>query len=223
MIPLRRIPSPLPFQTPGEEIANAILHGSGAALAVPGMILLLLRAQGLLGGRGGGITALISYCIFSAAMIVLFLSSTLYHAIRQDTAKRVFRVFDHSAIYLLIAGTYTPFCLVALQGVWGWFLFAVEWSLAVIGTALYAMGARGLKKIEVGVYILMGWMILMGWKPLIESVPEPALILLILGGASYTLGTVWYGIKARRGTHVVWHVFVLMGAIFHWAAVWHIS
>ena len=222
-MPLRRIPTPLPFQTPAEEAANAILHGAGAILAIPGMILLLLRAQGLVGGRGGGAPAIISYCIFCSAMLVLFLSSTLYHAIQQEGVKRVFRVFDHSAIYLLIAGTYTPFCLVALQGTWGWFLFAVEWSLAAMGIVLHSLGVKGLKKIEVGVYILMGWMVVMGWKPLAEAVPGPALILLILGGVSYTLGTLWYGIKARRGTHVVWHVFVLMGAIFHWFAVWHIS
>ncbi|MDR2797659.1 MAG: hemolysin III family protein, partial [Treponema sp.] len=114
------IPKPLPFQTPKEEIANGILHGVGALLAVAGLVLLVLRAQGYLRGSGGGTVAVCSYSIFMVAMITMFLTSTLYHAIQHEGAKRVFRIFDHSAIYLLIAGTYTPFCLLALNGPLGW-------------------------------------------------------------------------------------------------------
>jgi hemolysin III len=219
----RKTPTPLPFQTPGEEIANSILHGIGALLAITGLVMLILRGKGLLGGRGADSRALAAYAIYGASMIILFLASTLYHAIQHEGTKRVLRVLDHGAIYILIAGTYTPFCLVSLSGVWGWSLFAAEWGLAVLGITLYAIGVEALKKIEVVVYILMGWAIVLGWNSLIRSVPLPGIVLLISGGLSYTLGTLWYRQKIRRGTHVTWHVFVLVGAIAHWWAIWFIS
>ena len=218
-----KIRTPLPFQTPGEEIANSILHGLGALLAVAGLVLLVLRGNGRLGGRGAEARAITAYAIYGASMVILFLASTLYHAIQHEGTKRVLRVLDHGAIYILIAGTYTPFCLVALNGTWGWTLFGVEWGLAAIGITLYAIGVEALKKIEVAVYILMGWAIVFGWKALMRSLPAPSLLLLIAGGVSYTLGTVWYRQKVRRGTHVTWHAFVLAGAVAHWWAVWLIS
>lgn len=218
-----RIPSPLPFQTPGEEIANSVLHGIGVLLAIAGLVVLTLRATGLLGGSGGGGVAVTSYVIYTASMILMFLASTLYHAIQHEGAKRVFRVLDHSAIYLLIAGTYTPFCLVALRGVWGWTLFGIEWGLAALGIVLYSVGFKKLKKIEVAVYILMGWAIIVGWKPLTAALPKASLYWLIAGGLAYTAGTLWYKEKVRRGTHVAWHVFVLAGAVFHWWGVFALS
>jgi len=214
---------PLPFQTPGEEIANSILHGIGAVLSIAGLVLLVLRANGLLGGKGPDAWAIVAYSIYGASLLILFLASTLYHAIVPEKAKQVFRVLDHGAIYILIAGTYTPFCLVHLRGSWGWTLFGIEWGLALLGIFFYATGNALLKKIEVAVYILMGWALVMGGKALVSAVPSRALFPLILGGVFYTAGTIWYGQKARRGTHVTWHVFVLAGAVAHFCSIWTIS
>ncbi|GHU09088.1 hemolysin III [Spirochaetia bacterium] len=212
----------LPFQTTGEEIANAITHGLGAALSIAALVLLTLRANQFLGGKGGGAITIVSFVIFSSSLITLFLASTLYHAITHKGAKRVLRILDHSAIYLLIAGTYTPFCLVALRGAWGWSIFGVEWGLAVLGIVLHAVQYKLLKKIELFVYILMGWVIVIGWIPLVHAIPRISLIMLIAGGLSYTLGILWYRKKAPV-CHVIWHVFVLAGAFCHWLSIWFMS
>jgi hemolysin III len=217
------IPKPLPFQTPGEEIANGILHGLGVLLAVTGLVLLVLRAQGYLGGSGGGTLAICSYGIFMAAMITMFLTSTLYHAIQHEGAKRVFRIFDHSAIYLLIAGTYTPFCLLALNGPWGLICFGVEWALAITGIILHAVNCKVLRKLERGVYIGMGWAVVILGPRLVKAIPFSSLMLLVGGGLAYTLGVIWYSKPTRLGAHVTWHVFVLVGAIGHWWSIWLIS
>jgi hemolysin III len=217
------VPSPLPFQTPGEEIANSILHGLGGALAAAGLVLLTLRAAGYLGGRGGGALAITSFVIFSASMTIMFLASTLYHAIQAEGAKRVFRILDHSAIYFLIAGTYTPFSLIGFRGALGWVYFGIEWGLAAAGISLYSANVKFIKKIELVVYMLMGWAVAAGIFRLVRSIPVPSGIFLIVGGISYSLGTIWYSRKNRRGSHVVWHVFVLAGAVCHWVSVWFMS
>ncbi|MDR1985900.1 MAG: hemolysin III family protein [Treponema sp.] len=217
------IPKPLPFQTPGEEIANGILHGFGALLAIAGLVLLVLRAQGYLGGSGGGAAAVYSYAIFMATMIAMFLTSTLYHAIQHERAKRVFRIFDHSAIYLLIAGTYTPFCLLALKGPWGWICFGMEWALAITGITLHAVNCKILKKLERGVYIGMGWAVVLFGPGMVKAIPFSSLMFLAGGGLAYTLGVIWYSQPTRRGAHVIWHVFVLAGAISHWWSMWLMS
>ena len=221
-----RIPPPLPFQTPGEEIANSILHGIGGGLAIAGLVLLVLRANGYLGGSGGGAIAVTAYVLFTACMISMFLASTLYHAITHEGAKRVFRVLDHSAIYLLIAGTYTPFCLLALKpikGAMGLVFFCFEWACAVAGIVLYSANSKFLKKAELAVYILMGWLIVFGAPRLARAIPLSSVIFLFVGGLAYTVGVVWYVQKARRGSHVVWHAFVLIGAICHWWSIWFMS
>jgi hemolysin III len=161
--------------------------------------------------------------VFTAAMMTMFLASTLYHAIQHEGAKRVFRVLDHSAIYLFIAGTYTPFCLLGLKGALGWAFLGFEWAMAIAGIALYAANCKFVKKAELAIYILMGWAIVAGWIPLSKVLPRPSLILLAAGGAVYTLGTLWYSKPHRRGAHVTWHVFVLGGAACHWASVWFLS
>jgi hemolysin III len=214
-IPRKKKLPPLPFQTPGEEIANAVIHGIGALLSVAALTLLVLR--------GSDSWAVVSFAIYGASLILLFAASTLYHALTHGGAKRVFQVFDHGAIYLLIAGTYTPFCLVPLRGAWGWTLFGIEWGLAILGITLYAVGVKALKKIEVAVYILMGWCIVVGWTPLYRSVSGATLFWLIAGGVFYTAGTFWYRQKIKRGTHVTWHVFVLAGAVAHFWAIWSLS
>jgi hemolysin III len=209
----------LPFQTIGEEIANAILHGLGAMLAVAGLVMLVLRGRGQLGGIAD-IRTMVAFTVFATTMIVMFLASTLYHAVQHKGAKRVLRVLDHSAIYLLIAGTYTPFCLLGLRGGHGWILFAIEWACAVTGITLYATNCTFIKKFELIIYLIMGWAIVFGWSRLSKVLPTPSLIMLICGGAAYSLGTIWYAMHNRRKMHVVWHVFVLIGAICHWASVW---
>jgi len=218
-----RFSASLPFQTPGEEIANSVLHGLGALLSVAGLIILVLRAQGFLGGRAEGPGGVATFTIYTATLIILFSASTLYHGIQHLGAKRILRILDHSAIYLLIAGTYTPLCLLGLRGAWGWALFGIEWGLAILGIVLYSVGLRGLKKVEVVVYILMGWAVVAGWGPLMRALPPGTVYWLLGGGVAYTAGTLWYRQKTRRGTHVVWHVFVLIGALCHWWTVFLIS
>jgi hemolysin III len=213
---LYSIPAPLPFQTPAEEIANAVLHGIGVLLAVAGLVL--LTAAG-----GGGVLAITSYVIFTASMIIMFLASTLYHAIQAEGAKRVFRIIDHSAIYVLIAGTYTPFSLLGFRGALGWVYFGIEWGLAALGVSLYAANVKFIKKIELIVYILMGWACAFGMVRLFRSIPRLSSLFLLLGGIAYTLGTVWYSRGTRRGFHVVWHAFVLAGAVLHWWSVWFLK
>jgi hemolysin III len=178
---------------------------------------LILRAAKT-GNPGPGIAA---SAIFAASMIVLFLASTLYHALRPQGVKRVFRVLDHGAIYLLIAGTYTPYCLISLGGTLGRFYFVLVWGLAAAGISLYAAGCKFIRKIELVIYLVMGWSIAAVPARLLHSVPPGALILLGAGGLAYTLGTIWYS-RRRRLSHVVWHVFVLAGAILHWCSVWQV-
>jgi hemolysin III len=161
--------------------------------------------------------------IFTAALIGMFLASALYHGIQHEGAKRVFRVLDHSAIYFLIAGTYTPFCLLSFRGPWGWTLFGLEWGLAAVGIVLYAVNYRPLKKAEVAVYLFMGWAVAAGGPALFRALPLASLLFLAAGGISYTLGTLWYRKPYRRGAHVTWHVFVLAGAACHWWAIWFMS
>jgi hemolysin III len=216
----QKAPPTLPFQTAGEEIANAVLHGIGALAAIVGLVFLTLKANGVIGGQKEGPLTVTSYALYTATLILMFLASTLYHAMRHQGAKRIFRILDHSAIYLLIAGTYTPYCLTVLRGDWGWSIFGVEWALAILGIVLYAVNYKPLKKIEVAAYILMGWTIVIGWLPLVRSVPRGSVVLLISGGLCYTLGTFWYRKKTMRKAHVIWHVFVLAGAVCHWWSVW---
>jgi hemolysin III len=226
---LFKIPVPLPFQTPGEEAANAILHGLGVLLAVTGLILLTLKAHGYMGEQSalvdsvGSTLVIASYAIFTITMIIMFLASTLYHAIQHEGTKQVFRILDHSAIYLLIAGTYTPFSLLGFRGSLGWVYFGVEWGLAALGIIFYSVNFKFIKKIEVIVYILMGWAVFMGFSRLFKSIPLNSIIFLIAGGIAYTLGTFWYSRKTVRGAHVVWHVFVLAGAVCHWWSIWFMS
>ncbi|MDR2111208.1 MAG: hemolysin III family protein, partial [Spirochaetaceae bacterium] len=163
---------------------------------------------------------LTAYVVFAAAMIGMFLASTIYHALRHEGAKRLFRVLDHAAIYLLIAGTYTPFCLLKLRNPLGWTLLGAEWALAITGIVLYAANCRFFKRFELAIYLAMGWAIVIGWIPLVRAIPRISVLFLSAGGAAYTLGTVWYSLKNRRGTHVTWHVFVLAGAACHWWSIW---
>jgi hemolysin III len=224
--PAPRVPHSTPIAamgggySTGEEIANSVLHGIGTLAAAAGLVILALRGRGLLGELWESPLGNAAALVFAGGMTMMFLVSTLYHAIRPRHVKQILRVLDHSAIYLFIAGTYTPFCLCGLKGAWGWTLFFAEWALALAGTTLYALGSKALKKIEVAVYILMGWAIVAGWIPLVRSIPAASVVLLIAGGLAYTLGVIWYRKKTMRGTHAIWHAFVLVGALCHWFSVW---
>jgi hemolysin III len=217
------IPAPLPFQTIGEEIANSILHGLGVLLGTAGLVLLCVRGNGGLNGTLTGPLAVTSYAVFTASMITLFMASTLYHAIQAKGAKRVFRVLDHCAIYFLIAGTYTPYSLLGFRGAVGWVYFGIEWGLAAIGIVCYAANVRFIKKIELVVYILMGWACAFGVFRLVRSIPLRSSLFLLIGGIAYTMGTFWYRKHDRRKAHVVWHAFVLAGAVSHWLSIWFLS
>jgi hemolysin III len=195
----------------------------GILLAVAGLVLLVFRARGYLGGSTGGSKAVTCYVVFSAMMITMFLASTLYHAIQHEGAKRVFQILDHSAVYLLIAGTYTPFSLLGLQGAWGWAYFSVEWALAVTGIVLYSVNFKLLRRAELTVYILMGWAIAAGLPRLWRHIPPVSFFLLLGGGVVYTLGTFWYRRRHRRVSHVIWHIHVVNAAACHWLSLWFMS
>jgi len=214
--------STLPLYTISEEIANSVLHGVGALAATAGLVLLTVKTLGFLGGKRTGNLDLIAVLLFTATMIAMFLISTLYHAIQHQVAKKVLRRLDHSVIFIFIAGTYSPFCLSALKGTWGWTLFAIEWSLAITGIILNIIGWKILKKIEVAVYIIMGWAIIAGSVPLVRAVPVQSVILLISGGIAYTIGAVLYRMKNIKFNHAIWHVFVLIGTVCHWFSIWYI-
>jgi len=214
--------SVLPFYSIGEEIANSLLHGMGFLGATAGLVLLSLKAGGFWNGQRAGNLDIAAVLLFSTTMIGMFLISTLYHAIQHKGAKIVLRRLDHSVIFIFIAGTYTPFCISGLGGIWGWSLFAFEWSLALLGITLNILDYKAIRKIEVAVYLMMGWAIIAGCVPLFRSVPVPSIILLICGGIAYTLGTLWYRMKNIRFTHVIWHVFVLIGTVCHWFSIWYL-
>jgi len=202
-------------QSRGEEIANSISHGLGFVLALVAAPVLVVAAT-----RRGTTSDLVAVSVFAAAMALMYLSSTIYHALPHGRAKEAFHVLDHAAIYLLIAGTYTPFTLGVLQGGWGWTLFGLVWGLAAIGvvTKMFA-GIRwhGLSTI---VYVVMGWLVLIAAKPLWDSLPTAGLLWLLAGGIAYTGGVFFYVRKDLRYGHLVWHLFVLAGTVCHFVAVW---
>jgi len=197
-----------------EEIANAITHGIGAlASAAAGAVLVTLAT--LHGTR----LQMISAIIFCSSLVLLYTSSTLYHAIPSPAAKRRLKVFDHCAIYMLIAGTYTPFALIGLRGAVGWWLFGVSWGLAAIGMTFKLFFTGRFKLFSTLVYIGMGWMVVFAIRPMIENIPLSALVWLVVGGVAYTAGTLFYHNEKLRYSHAMWHLFVLAGSTCHFVAV----
>ena len=201
--------------TPREELANALTHAVGIVLSVVGLVLMVVVAA-----TRGDAWQVTSVAIFGATLVLLYTSSTLYHAIPGLERKRVLRKFDHAAIFLLIAGTYTPFLLVSLRGPWGWSLFGVVWGLAVVGIALKFWFAGRFKVVSTMIYLAMGWMVLLAVKPMWLAVGSGGLGLLVAGGLCYTLGAGFYLWKRLPYHHAVWHVFVLAGSVCHWATVY---
>lgn len=200
--------------TPGEETAHAVTHGVGAVLGLLGLVLLVVWSA-----RFGDVWQVTSTAIFGTTLVLLYSASTLYHAVRREELKRVLQKFDHAAIFLLIAGTYTPFALVTLRGPWGWSLFGIVWVLAVAGVALKFWFAGRFNVVSTIVYLAMGWLVLVALKPLIAALPAGGLALLLAGGACYSLGTIFYLWKRLPYHHAVWHLWVLAGSACHWAAV----
>ncbi len=202
-------------QTLGEEIANTISHGLGAAGALAAAPILIVAAA-----RQGDAAFISGAAVFAASMCLLYLASTIYHALPENRAKRLFNVLDHSAIYLLIAGTYTPFALGALRGPWGWTLFGLVWGLALLGVGLKASKRLNRPAISTGLYLAMGWLVIIAVKPLLERVPEGGLWWLVAGGLAYTGGVVFFVFDNRwRYSHFIWHLFVLGGTVCHFFAV----
>jgi len=202
------------LQSNKEEIANGISHGIalvGCLVATPFLISSAARPGDAWNVAGAA--------VFAGAMIFMYLSSALYHVLPENRTKRVLRVLDHIAIFFLIAGTYTPFTLGVLRGAWGWTLFSIVWSLAVLGVTLKIKGALWHPLISTGLYLVMGWLIVVAIRPLWLKVPFPGILLLLAGGIAYTGGVAFYAAERVRYSHFVWHLFVVMGTTCHFFAV----
>ena len=202
-------------QSIGEEIANSVSHGVGLLCGVFGAPVLIVAAT-----RHGGAANVVGACVFAATVLLLYFASTLYHAVPHPRAKRLLKKLDHGAIYLLIAGTYTPFTLGVLGGPWGWTLFGLVWTLAIVGVALKAFDRISHPVWSTALYLVMGWLALIAAKPMLASVATPGLVLLAAGGLCYTLGVAFFALDSRlRYGHFVWHLFVIAGTTCHFFAV----
>lgn len=206
-----------------EELANALTHGVGTALAIAALVILVVFAS-----LRGTARHIVGASLFGATMVLLYLMSTLYHAFQGPRVKKVFRVLDHASIFLLIAGTYTPFCLATLQGAWGWTLFGLVWGLAVLGIVLKsvllsrsgdALGRRIWERASLGIYLLMGWLIVVAIVPLARALPKAGLLWLFGGGLCYTLGAALYAWRRLPYHHALWHLAVVAGTGCHFASV----
>ena len=206
-------PAPERPQSPGEEIANSISHGVGLLAALVATPVLLHAAR--LGNRLDFAGAI----VFSATVVLLYLASTLYHALPKSGAKRTFRALDHSAVFLLIAGTYTPFAFSVLHGPFGWTLLVVEWVLALAGITLTVVEGERFERLSTPVYVVMGWLIVFAIRPLARELPLPGLLLLVAGGLAYSAGVGFLTAPRVRYSHFVWHLFVLVGSACHWVAI----
>jgi len=210
---MTRPPSPSQVYSSREEIAHGVTHGLGTALALAGLAVLVAV------GRSRGFWCLVGDTVFGVTLVLLYLASTLYHSIPSPRAKPILRALDHSAIYLLIAGTYTPFTLVNLRGPQGFALLGLVWFLAVVGILFKAFATGRYPAFSIALYLGMGWSILLALKPLVHSVERGGVALLVAGGLTYTAGIVFYLWRRLPYHHAVWHLFVLAGSIFHYFAV----
>ena len=205
-------------QTLREEIANALSHGLGFLLAVASLPVLVVFAS-----RHGGAGSVVAAVVFSVTMMLLYFASAVYHALPQGRMKRWFQRFDHAAIFLFIAGSYTPFVLGPLRGAWGWSLFGVVWGIALVGMVAKVFDRLGHPLWSTGLYVGMGWLALVAIVPLVQHVAAGGIALLVAGGVAYTVGAVFFLLDNRvRYAHFVWHLFVMAGSACHFfAALWH--
>ncbi|MBD8068076.1 PAQR family membrane homeostasis protein TrhA [Bacillus sp. PS06] len=200
--------------TKGEEIANAITHGIGVLLSVAALVILIVHSS-----IHGTAWHVVSFTLFGATMLLLYLSSTLVHAFPPGKVKDLFEIFDHSAIYFFIAGTYTPFLFIAVKGWLGWTLFGIVWGLAVGGTVFKTFFVKRFLHVSTLLYIVLGWLIVFAWSTLVENVHPTAMTLLVVGGVLYTLGAVFYVWRGFKYHHAIWHLFVLAASITHFFSV----
>lgn len=198
-----------------EEILNAVTHGVGALLAALGLVVLTVAAC-----TYGSVWHIVSFSMYGSSLVLLYLASTLYHSFTGTKIKHIFKIFDHAAIYLLIAGTYTPFTLVLLHGVLGWTIFGVIWSLAVVGVILTIFFVQRFKLLSTLCYLGMGWLILVCLKPLAAALPAAGMGWLIAGGIFYTVGAIFYLCQRLPYNHAVWHLFVLAGSASHFITIY---
>ncbi|HEY8413945.1 MAG TPA: hemolysin III family protein [Pyrinomonadaceae bacterium] len=197
-----------------EEIANSISHGIGLVLALVALPILIVSAI-----RIGSTHYIVGTIVFGATMVLLYLASTLYHSVSHETAKRFCRLFDHSAIFLLIAGTYTPFTLGVLRGAWGWTMLAIIWCLAITGIVVKALPHTRHSWISMVLYLVMGWLAIVAIKPILQLVPVPGILLIVAGGVAYTSGLAFFAAQRLRYGHFIWHLFVIAGTTCHFFAV----
>lgn len=198
------------------EVLNSVTHGISFILAVIGTVFLVYKGWKL--GQGG--IAIVSYLIFGISMCLLYLSSTLYHSLYFTKARKVFRAIDHSSIYLFIAGTYTPFCLVSLRDSVGIMVCILIWLIAIIGIVLKCVSFEKVKKISTVLYLIMGWLAIFTAKPLYEAIGKKGVSWLLAGGITYSLGTIFYSLKNIKFMHVIWHLFVTMGSVCMWISIY---
>lgn len=199
---------------PVEEIANCITHGVGLVLSVIGLVALVVLAS-----IYGGTWHIVGCTIYGVSLVVLYMASTLYHGVRSPRAKRHLRLADHCCIYLLIAGTYTPFTLVTLRGAWGWTLLGLVWGLASVGVLLRILLGERFRFAAVALYLLMGWLAIIAIKPMLALIPTGGLLWIFAGGVTYSFGVIFFSSKRIPHSHAIWHIFVLIGSICHYLAV----
>ncbi|MBA1445206.1 MAG: hemolysin III family protein [Gammaproteobacteria bacterium] len=198
----------------GEEIAHAVTHGVGIPLSIAGLVILVAFSS-----LYGDAWHIISSTIYGVTLILCYTASTLYHGIPLPRAKQLLRQLDHASIFLLIAGTYTPFTLVNLRGPWGWTLFGLVWGIALVGMALELSARKRYKRLSISLYLGLGWLVVIAIQPMLESVGTGGLLLLLAGGLCYSLGVIFYVWKRLAYHHAVWHLFVLGGSIFHFFSI----
>ena len=211
---LKKETHPSKLQIMGEEIANSITHGIGAGLSIAALVILVVLAS-----KRGDAWRIVSFSIYGATLILLYLASTLYHGFVNPKIKNVFRILDHSAIYLLIAGTYTPVTLTLMRGAWGWTLFGFTWGMAIGGIIITSLLLDKLKALLVLSYVVMGLLIVIAIKPMIQMLPRGMIIWLFIGGSCYILGIIFYLWKRLPYHHPIWHLFVLGGSISHFLGI----
>ena len=202
------------FYSATEELFHTLSHGLGIVLSIVGLAVLVVYAN-----LNGDIWHIVSSSIYGATLILMYSASTLYHGITNARIKSILQQLDHAAIYLLIAGTYTPFLLVNLRHDWGWTLFAIIWLIAVVGVIFELTGYKPFKKVSLGLYLAMGWMIVFAINPMLEHVSSGGLMLLLGGGLAYSFGAIFYVKKRMPYHHVIWHLFVLLGSILHYLSI----
>ena len=197
-----------------EEIFNSITHGIGTLLSIAALVSLVILAV-----VKGNAWHVVSFTIYGSTLVLLYLASTLYHSFTKEKIKNLFARFDHAAIFLLIAGTYTPFLLTVLRGTFGWVLFGIIWGVALAGVVIRSIYLTRFRKLMVGLYLAMGWMFVVAVGPMINNLPELSIIFLFLGGICYSVGVVFYVKRNLKYGHGIWHLFVLAGSITHFFAV----